>query len=86
VSGPYDSEAKSRKIVDTLRQRCGADGFHFMVALDGPEELDDWAGAEDDGEEEEVIEGELGAEDRGLGKGEPKRATSWLRRLPPFRR
>jgi hypothetical protein len=36
VSGPNDSEARSRHIVETLTRRCGPDGFHYLVALDGP--------------------------------------------------
>lgn len=34
VSGPNDTQAKSKRIVDTLAKSCGPDGFHYMVALD----------------------------------------------------
>ena len=37
VSGPNESAAQSRKIIDTLTRRLGPDGFHFMTALGGPE-------------------------------------------------
>lgn len=33
VSGPHDSEAKSRKIVDTLMAKCGPDGFRYLIGL-----------------------------------------------------
>ena len=31
VSGPYDTPAKCRRIIDILTRRCGPEGFHFMV-------------------------------------------------------
>jgi tetratricopeptide (TPR) repeat protein len=34
ISGPYESAAQSRKIIDTLARRLGPDGFHYMTALD----------------------------------------------------
>lgn len=37
VSGPNESAAQSRKIIDTLARRLGPDGFHYMTALGGPE-------------------------------------------------
>lgn len=37
VSGPNESTAQSRKIIDTLARRLGPDGFHYMTALGGPE-------------------------------------------------
>jgi hypothetical protein len=36
MSGPYDSLAKSRKIMDTLAKRCGPGNFHGMIALREP--------------------------------------------------
>jgi hypothetical protein len=36
VSGPRDTQARSRQIVDTLTQRLGPDGFHYLVMLDAP--------------------------------------------------
>src|SRR5215471_16685084 len=32
MSGPYDTPAKCRRIIDTLTRRCGPEGFHFVVA------------------------------------------------------
>ena len=40
MSGPYDTPARCRKILDTLTRRCGPEGFHFMVAEGGP--LEQW--------------------------------------------
>jgi hypothetical protein len=31
MSGPYDTPARCRKILDTLTRRCGPEGFHFTV-------------------------------------------------------
>lgn len=31
VSGPLDSPAKSKRIIDTLTERLGPEGFHFMA-------------------------------------------------------
>ena len=36
MSGPYDTPARCRKIIDTLTQRCGPEGFHYTVAIGGP--------------------------------------------------
>ena len=38
MSGPYDTPAKCRRIIDTLTRRCGSEGFHFMVAGGEPRE------------------------------------------------
>ncbi|MFQ5770553.1 MAG: hypothetical protein ACE5HX_08460 [bacterium] len=35
VAGPYDTPKKSKIIMDTLRRRCGEDGFHYLVPFDG---------------------------------------------------
>jgi len=32
MSGPYDTPARCRRIIDTLTRRCGPEGFHFTVA------------------------------------------------------
>ncbi|HKQ74867.1 MAG TPA: hypothetical protein VJ810_14330 [Blastocatellia bacterium] len=59
VSGPYDSEARSKQIIDTLQRRCGPDGYHFMMGLspDGGfltgDEPDDWDDDEDDEDEKD---------------------------------
>lgn len=39
VSGPHETPARSRRIVDTLAKRCGPDGFHYLVGLGGPPSL-----------------------------------------------
>jgi hypothetical protein len=38
VSGPNDTPKKSRAIMDTLMKRCGPDGFHYMVGMNGLQE------------------------------------------------
>jgi tetratricopeptide (TPR) repeat protein len=37
VSGPYETPAQSCRILDTLAQRLGSEGFHFMRAVDSSE-------------------------------------------------
>lgn len=32
-SGPYESPARSRQIVEILSKRCGPDGFHYIVGI-----------------------------------------------------
>jgi hypothetical protein len=39
MSGPYDTPARSRRIIDTLTRSCGPEGFHFTVARGAPLEL-----------------------------------------------
>jgi len=64
VSGPYDSAARTKHIIDTLQRRCGPDGYHYLMGLspdDGiwiDDEPDDWPDdREDDEEEDEEDEG-----------------------------
>lgn len=38
LSGPHESPAQSRRIIDTLSRRLGPDGFHFMTALGAAED------------------------------------------------
>jgi hypothetical protein len=78
LPGPYDTAAQTRRIVDTLRKRCGPDGFHCTVMLGGPEDLAALAEMEEDDD--------LGEEQPGLEDGEPQGVASWLARLLPFRR
>lgn len=41
VSGPYDSEMKSRFVINTLTRTCGPGNFDYLVALgDMPEEIE----------------------------------------------
>lgn len=39
MSGPNQTEADSNKIVHTLNERLGLDGFHFLVKMDFEEDL-----------------------------------------------
>jgi len=39
VSGPNQTEADSKRIIDTLNERLGPDGFHFLVKMDFGEDL-----------------------------------------------
>jgi hypothetical protein len=40
MSGPYDTPARCRHIIDTLTRRCGPEGFHFTVVGEAPLELE----------------------------------------------
>jgi hypothetical protein len=40
ISGPNHSEATARRIVAHLRNRCGPDGFHYMVGIGDPDVAD----------------------------------------------
>jgi hypothetical protein len=62
ISGPNDSEQRSRQIIETLERRCGADGYHHLVGLnpdmeligdydDSDEDFDD-----DDNDDDDVID------------------------------
>ena len=60
VSGPYDSEARIRQVIDTLQRRLGSDGYHYMVGVSPDSEVwvdddpdDDW-----DDEDEKDDEGD----------------------------
>jgi hypothetical protein len=39
MSGPNQTEADSNKIVHTLNERLGPDGFHFLVKMDSGEDM-----------------------------------------------
>jgi hypothetical protein len=56
VSGPNDSIARSRAIVETLQKTCGPDGFHYIIRADNPDALgldgDEWDDAEQGGIED----------------------------------
>lgn len=94
VTGPNESAAQSRRIVETLTRRCGPEGFHCIVALSPSEDADAWL-AEDQADDEDVVEGEVvdavDREEAPPGEapsttGEAPRAeSSWVKRLP-FRR
>lgn len=36
VSGPFDSEMKSRSVVDTLMRTCGEGNFHHLITFSDP--------------------------------------------------
>jgi hypothetical protein len=38
-SGPHDSPARCKYIAQTLNERCGPDGHHFIIRIDPDEEL-----------------------------------------------
>lgn len=37
ISGPYHSEATARRIMAHLANRCGPDGFHYLVGISDPD-------------------------------------------------
>lgn len=39
VAGPNQTEADSKRIINTLNERLGPDGFHFLVKMDSEEDL-----------------------------------------------
>jgi hypothetical protein len=36
IAGPYDSPARCEQILRTLHERCGPEGYHFVVPTGGP--------------------------------------------------
>jgi hypothetical protein len=34
VAGPYDDPARCQQVLRALKERCGPDGYHFMVPAD----------------------------------------------------
>jgi hypothetical protein len=41
VQGPHDAPQRVRRIVDTLTQHCGPNGFHYLVLMGETPECDD---------------------------------------------
>ncbi len=41
IAGPHDTPKRIDKILDTLTQRCGPNGFHYLLPLGGPLDFDD---------------------------------------------
>jgi hypothetical protein len=37
VSGPHDTPERCRRILATLVEHCGPDGFHYMIKVDDPD-------------------------------------------------
>ncbi len=62
ISGPHETPAQSRKIIDTLARRLGPDGFHYMTALDEREPV---AAARASGPAAELISYEISSEPLG---------------------
>jgi hypothetical protein len=58
MSGPRDSPAKSKRIVDTLAKRCGPGGFDYVVLVGGPPSLEFDSEDQDESENEEVSNAE----------------------------
>lgn len=58
ISGPNDSAARSKAVVDALHRTCGPDGFHYVVHLDNPENLMPLEGEWDDDEQRSLEEDE----------------------------
>ena len=55
IAGPNDTPKRVQKILDTLTKRCGPDGFHYMVGVEGELDFDGEEDLDfDDGEEIEV--------------------------------
>jgi len=48
VSGPDETPAQARRILNTLTRRLGADGFHFLAVSDGPGVAAPGAGEEEE--------------------------------------
>ena len=49
VSGPSDTPARCQRIIQTLTQRCGPDGFHYLAGMGGSFDMFD-----DEDEDDEV--------------------------------
>ena len=67
IGGPHDSPAKIRRILATLEETCGPDGYHYLFGTDDLEDLDDfWGDAEleedEDGSEDEDWSGVFSAQ------------------------
>ena len=42
MNGPYESHAESQRIINTLTNKCGADGFHTIIGLDDEDDDEDF--------------------------------------------
>jgi hypothetical protein len=53
MSGPNDSQQRSRQIMETLERRCGPDGYHYMIGLHpGLQVMDSFGGSDEEFDEE----------------------------------
>jgi hypothetical protein len=39
IAGPHDTAERCRMIVNTLVQKCGVDGFHYVIPVSGATEV-----------------------------------------------
>ncbi len=58
ISGPNDSTARSKAVIDTLLRTCGPDGFHYIVHAGNPDELTLLEDEEDDDDQMSLEEDE----------------------------
>ncbi len=58
ISGPNDSTARSKSVIDTLQRTCGPDGFHYFVHVDNPDDLPPLEGEWDDDDQMRLEEDE----------------------------
>jgi hypothetical protein len=85
VSGPYDTIERSKEIVSTLLERCGPDGFHYVVAVEDPSQLGidpEAFEVESETEEVEEIAGELIAGDESAAEKRTTQIRVLRQRLP----
>lgn len=64
IAGPHDAPRRIDKIIETLTQRCGPNGFHYVLPLGDPFDFDDDGTIEIEFEEEDEDEDE----DEGAGR------------------
>jgi hypothetical protein len=56
MSGPNETEARSRQIIDTLLRRCGPEGFHYLVGVSPFDDLfgvDEFEDDDDDDDDDD---------------------------------
>lgn len=58
AAGPYDTPQRVHNVLQTLTKRCGPDGFHYLLPLEGMDAWDDKALADERDGDEMVIEAE----------------------------
>ncbi len=54
VAGPFDSQARINLIRRTLEERCGSDGYHYLIPMSGlnPDESSEWTEEAEDADDE----------------------------------
>lgn len=87
VSGPYDTPAKVKRIVDTLTRRCGVGNFDYMALVGEPDDLQALGEGFEEDDEAFGEDEDAGEEAEGLVEEEPKSDSGgWLTRFSPFYR